>query len=173
MTDGERDPGTEKTFSQHVTAALQKRRWSARRAATESGLSVQTVINMTAGFKAQAPDEPWRPTEESVTKLARGLKERPEVWLRRAGYYVDEPSGDSSTLAEEIALLEDDERRALRLLVRSLLTGRGYIEPGESRASQPALPDLSHGEAGIEGVRSGPVEIGEVPAPDRSDEVSG
>lgn len=165
MTDGERDPATE--FGVELDAAMKVRRWGQRELARRSGVSQQTVANMLRGHKAHAKDEPWRPSEDSVRKVAAALEESADTWLRRAGYVLPDRSAavmlEAQELAEQFRELEPHDREALRRLVVSLLEKKGYIHSRTAAVEhgEPRVPVYGRGESAVRDIEAGPPEISE------------
>jgi len=166
MTDRERDPAG--TFGALLQRRLAERRWSGRELARR-GLNQQTVRNMLAGRK---------PRVENVVKVAQAFDDELNPWLKAAGYPEQDPADERKALRERLDrgadLLEPIELRVLTRQVEGILIARGYIDPedkGESASVEPV--DHSFGENAGPRTASGPVEIADDPAPDRTEESDG
>ncbi len=158
MTDRERDPA-EWPLGPRVREA--RGRLSLATVANRAGLGVETVWQIENGRRRDS--RPWSPAKPAtILALARALSLDEAEALEMAGYraadYITTAGAGGGSLmapaalAEQVARLDPDVRRAIEVLVVAQLRARGYL------ADELVAVKSGGGEAAKSGVLSGPSE---------------
>lgn len=157
MTDGERDPAAA-TWPLGERVRQARGRLSLKHVSDKAGIGVETIRQVEN--KRRADGKPWSPPRPgTVQKLARALDIPEREALELAGYkpsdYIDTATDEGpplmspAVLAEQVAKMDPEMRRALETIVVTHLKAKGYIA-----ADAPEVPVRSVGEGEHGGVRS-------------------